>query len=315
MSDDLKIIFLGTGTALPSPRRGMPAIAIQRNGDILLCDCGEGTQMRIQQAGLAPSRIIAVLISHLHGDHLFGLPGFLTSQQMMNRTSPLTIVGPVGLKEFIDSVQRTTNFLLTFPLSIEELAPAEKKIFNIGPYHITTDGLDHSALTFGYRIDEEPKPGRFNVQKANRLKIQPGPLRHQLQHGHPVVIDGRTILPQDVLGPARPGRSITFCPDTRPAPMAIDLARGSQVLIHDSTFADMDRELARVSMHSTAAEAALIAQQAGVQRLILWHISMRYDESQDRILLNDARRIFPSTELSADFLEITLKRPTAKRHV
>jgi ribonuclease Z len=311
MSDDLKIIFLGTGAAVPSTRRGMPAMAIQKEGNIILCDCGEGTQIKMQQAGLSPSKISAILISHLHGDHLFGLPGFLTSQQLMNRTDPLTLVGPVGIKKFIHHIQTITRANVMYPIHFMELNGNTSMLFELADFQITAQKLEHSILCFGYRFKEKSKTGKFSLQKAEKLNIPPGPLRHQLQQGQTVIVNGRKIQPTDVMGPNRPGRTIVFCTDTRPLKASVNLARDCQVLIHDSTFAAADFELARESHHSTSREAAKVAQEAKAQQLFLWHISMRYNETQEQQLLNEAMEIFPASLLANDFLEIPLLRPAS----
>ncbi len=298
----LKIAFLGTGAAVPSPRRGLPSLALIRDNLTILCDCAEGTQMRLSSAKISPSKIRFVCISHLHGDHLFGLPGFLTTQQMMSRTAPLAIISPVGLQRFLDCVRKISGFHIEYELSIEEVSKQKAHSFQAGSFAVTAKPLQHSIFCLGYRFAERPKPGKFDEQKAQELGIPIGPVRGQLQKGLPVILsDGRQILPQQVVGPSRPGRVVVYCTDTRPCQAAIELAQDCDVLIHDSTFSEANREEAEVSFHSTAIEAAEVAAQARAKKLILWHISGRNDKAREIDLLHEARTVFSESYLPEDF--------------
>lgn len=306
---NLRIAFLGTGAAVPSTRRGLPSLALIYNGLIILCDCAEGTQMRFSSAKIAPSKIRFLFLSHLHGDHLFGLPGFLTTQQMMSRTAPLKIISPFGLQRFLDCLRAVSGFHIDYDLSIEEVSEQDISSFEVDAFHVEAMPLQHSTFCLGYRFIEKPKPGKFDEKKAQELGIPIGPIRRELQKGLPVVLpDGRRILPQQVVGPSRPGRIVVYCTDTRPCPAAVELAQDCDVLIHDSTFSEANREEAKVSFHSTAIEAAEIAAKARAKKLILWHISGRNDETREMELLQEARSIFSESYLPEDFEYLEVPR-------
>ncbi len=308
MNDELKIVFLGTSAAIPTLRRGLPSLAIVKDNRAYLCDCGEGTQLRILQAGLHPSKIGHIFISHLHGDHIFGLPGFLSTQQMMGRTNPITLWGPKGLQEFINGIKKVSEFTLDFPLRIVEFKP-ETQRFKVDDFNVEAAPLEHRSLCFGYGFFEERKSGRFDVVKAEMLAIAPGPQRAALKQGKQIIVGGKTIKPDDIVGQPIPGRAIAYCSDTRPSQRAVELARDCDVLIHDSTFAEQHKERAHESYHSTARQAAEIASRAGAKKLMLWHISSRYDEDDERELLTQARQVFPESYLCEDFAEINIQRP------
>ncbi|MBN2000250.1 ribonuclease Z, partial [candidate division KSB1 bacterium] len=288
-------------------RRRLPALVIQHKGELVLCDCGEGTQMWLPQAGLSAAKISTIIISHLHGDHIFGLPGFLTTQTMLGRNTALSVYGPAGTKKYMEMIQDISGFEIHYPLEIVELEKDGTR-FSAAGFDITARLLDHRITCFGYRFHEPAKPGKFNTEKADQLHIPSGPLRAQLQQGNSIIIGDRTITPAEVMGPERPGRIVTFCTDTRPTPNAIELARNGNVLIHDSTFGDDHADWAVQTFHSTSREAGEIARQSNCRQLLLWHISNRYDEEQEKILLQQAQNVFPNTMLGRDFLEIQIHR-------
>ncbi|MBN2413881.1 ribonuclease Z [candidate division KSB1 bacterium] len=309
MTDELKIQFLGTGAAVPSMRRGLPSLTIKHDGGIILCDIGEGTQMNILRAGISPSKIHTIFISHLHGDHIFGLPGFLTSQQMMDRMNPLTVIGPAGIRQFYESIREISGFDIQYPLYFKELTENAPEPFQAGPFQVTAKILEHRTACYGYRFSEAEKPGKFDVQKAEQFGIPPGPLRSDLQQGKIINIRGKNINPGEVLGPPYPGRTIVFCTDTRPCENTVKLAKNASLLIHDSTFSKKLTERAQKTFHSTSVQAAEIAVQAGVEKLFLWHLSIRHDENDEQEMLKEAREIFPQTYLPCDFETLELKRP------
>ncbi len=311
MTDHLEITFIGTGASIPSSRRRLPAIVIHHNGENILCDCGEGTQIRLHKTNLSPSKISTIVISHLHGDHIFGLGGFLSTQQMLGRTSPLALYGPAGIRKYVEMLQSISGFEIHYALDIVEL---KKKMshFSAAGFDITAMPLDHRITCFGYRFQGPAKPGRFDAEKAKKLNIPSGPVRARLQMGESVIVDGRTIGPGEVLGPERPGRSIAYCTDTRPADNAVDLARHCSLLIHDSTFWDEHQAWAEQTFHSTSREAAVIAQKSACRKLLLWHISNRYDEEQENQLLMQAREIFPNTMLSHDLMQVPISRADSR---
>ena len=308
MTDSLKITFLGTGAAAPSLTRGLPALAIQRQGKIILCDCGEGTQFRLQQAGLPPSKIHTICISHLHGDHIFGLPGFLTSQQLFGRTASLTIFGPPGMSAYIDAVAHISKYTLAYPVTVNELDPAERSEFEIDAFAVTAQNMLHSSPCLGYRFQESDKPGKFDQAKAEQLGIPQGPSRGQLQKGNSITVNGRTIEPEAVVGPPIPGRIITYCTDTRPCEAALQLAHDCDLLILDSTFSDAYKDRAEPTFHCTSREAAGIAKQANAKKLALWHLSIRVHGDEEAALLAQAREEFEDSFLPNDLDVISIRR-------
>ncbi len=308
MNDTLEIQFLGTGAAVPSARRGLPSIAIHHDGGTILCDMGEGTQMTLARVGLSPSKIHTILFSHLHGDHLFGLPGFLTSQQMMDRSNPITIIGPKGIQEYFDCISKISGFEITYPLTFIELQQENQPALKVGPLTVTALPLEHRTLCYGYRFEEAPKPGRFDAEKAEQLGIGAGPLRAELQQGNSVTVNGTAIHPDELMGPTRPGRVIAYCTDTRPCSNTTILAENSDVLIHDSTFSSELTERAHKTFHTTSVQAAEIAREAKAKSLFLWHLSIRNSVEAEEMMLEEAKQIFPNTYLSQDSLIHTVPR-------
>jgi ribonuclease Z len=287
---DIRIIFLGTGAGMPTRARNVAAVALVMDGRVLLFDCGEATQHQLMRSPLRFGAIEAIFISHLHGDHLFGLPGLLASMSLNAREAPLALYGPSGITAFMHSLPL---YHTSFDVEIHELAPGRARRAN--GYTVDAAPLAHSAPCFGFCVVEDDRPGEFDVTRAQALGLPPGPLYGRLQRGETV----GDIKPSHVLGPARPGRRVVYVTDTRPCEAAVELARGADVLIHESTYAEEMAEEARERTHATAGEAAEIARRAGVKQLILTHVSPRYGDASR--LLEEARAIFPQTMLAEDF--------------
>jgi ribonuclease Z len=311
MTDQLYIVLLGTGAAAPSLSRGLPALAIVRESKIILCDCAEGTQLKLLQAGLSAAKISTICISHLHGDHIFGLPGFLTSQQLFGRTALLTIYGPPGIAAFVDTIANISKYELAYPVEVVEIDPGVTSEFTIHEFHVTCMNLCHSSPCLGYRFHESDKPGKFDDVTAEVLGIPLGPLRGQLQRGEAITLHKKLIQPQAVMGPPIPGRIITYCTDTRPCEATLQLARQSDLLIHDSTFSDAYADRAIPTFHSTSREAAEIAKVAEARKLILWHLSIRIHGEEELNLLAQAQQLFPMTVLPHDLDAIHVPRAGA----
>ncbi|HNS72033.1 MAG TPA: ribonuclease Z [bacterium] len=301
MADSIRLFFLGTGAAVPTLRRALPTLAIAFPAETVLCDCSEGTQQRLMAAGLSPARIRHILISHLHGDHIFGLPGLLTTQHLLDRREPMHIWGPAGLRQFLENIAAVTGHRTRFEQHIHEWDEEQVGEIRLERFSFSAMRLQHSKPCYGFRICANSRPGRFDIAAAGKLGIPEGPLRRRLQEGEAVVLqDGRQIIPGQVMGPPRQGSSIAYCTDTRPCPAGIELARGVDVLLHDSTFSAELLPLAEETGHSTAAEAAMLARAAGARRLYLWHLSGRMGEADDHLLLEQARPLFPETYLPED---------------
>ena len=301
----MKVIPLGTSSGKPTLKRNVSALAVVREAEWLLFDCGEGAQMQIARAGLSQSRLAAMFITHLHGDHFNGVAGLLSTMGLDRRTRPLMLTGPKGLREYLETLERLKVIFINYPLELNELDAFDGLVnaFETSDYTVTTRQLDHRLFALGYRVDEHSKPGRFNVQRALELGVPEGPLWGRLQTGEDVVnSSGKTVHPSDVLGEPRPGKSVAYCLDTRPCSAAIDLARNVDLLIHEATYTEEFAAEAQQYGHSTAGQAARTARDAGARRLLITHFSSRYPDPAP--LLREAREIFPDTILAEDLLEL-----------
>ena len=297
----LRIITLGTGSALPTLERNLSATALVREGDLFLFDCGEATQIQIRKAGLKLSRLGRIFISHLHGDHITGLAGLLMTMTMMDRTEPMEIYGPAELEEYIESSRRLLGLRFTYPMRYHRACSGV--LCDERDYAVECLPLHHRVPAFGYAFRERDRPGRFLVEKARELGVPEGPLFGRLQRGEEISLpDGRIVFPNQVLGPPRRGVKIAYCLDTAPCPEGKQLAEGADLVIHDSTFAPADVKRAAEQGHSTSLQAATLARDAGARRLVLTHISARYTD--DSMLLSPAQEIFPNTLMARDLMEI-----------
>jgi ribonuclease Z len=280
---DVRIVFLGTSSGTPSRDRNVSSVAVVLDGTVLLLDCGEGTQHQLLRAPVRSGAIEAICITHMHGDHVYGLPGLLATMTMNARNAPLTLVGSEMLLAYIEAMLRTTDHNPIFPIDI---APPP---YRGRGFTVVSAPLEHRIPAIGYCIIEDDRPGAFDVEKARALGIPPGPQYAELIRNH----DPR------VVGPSRRGRRIAYCTDTRRCASAVGLARGADVLIHEATYTSDMAEEADARGHSTAAGAARVALEAGVGRLIITHFSTRYRDAE--ALLAEAQAIFPNTEAATDF--------------
>jgi len=297
----MKVVFLGTSGSVPTPNRGSPAIAVVRERELLLFDCGEGTQQKMFAAHLGFGRPTKVFITHLHGDHILGLPGLLQTMSLLGREQPIQIHGPKGLRPFIafyNAVFGEPNF----PLEIQEIREGGKICTGRG-YTVSAVPTDHGVEGWSYALIEEPRPGKFHKEKALELGVPEGPFWKQLQQGKPVTLLGnRIVRPEEVVDPSRHGRKIVYSGDTKPSDALVEFARGADLLIHEATFGDELAEKAASDHHSTPSQAAEVAKRAGVKELILTHISPRYVDLAP--LLEQARRIFEETRIAEDLMEV-----------
>lgn len=272
----IEIVTLGTGSAIPNILRNHSSTAIIRDGDIYLFDCGEATQHQIQKVGLRHSKIQAIFISHLHGDHVFGLPGLLTTLGLNGRDIPLSVYGPPGIKEYVGEMLRLVSAMVEYPLHVIEMQ-ADKE-YDLDEVHVTALPLKHGVITYGFRFREDDKPGKFDLDRAAALGIPVGPLFGELQNGNSIEWNGRTIQPSDVLGESRRGCVLAYILDTEPCENAKKLAKNADAALFDGTYTEEDVDYARRGQHSTHKEACAMAQEAGVRMLILTHFSQRYLE-------------------------------------
>jgi len=304
MPAGIDVIFLGTGGALPTKERGLPAVALRRDGELFLFDCGEGTQRQMMHAGLGFNRPMTIMISHLHGDHVLGLPGLLQTMSSLVRDKPLDLYGPEGISSYLGSLRRTLALAANFPVRVTELKPGQEISKN--GYNIKTTKALHDITCLAYAVVETDRPGRFHPEKAKRLGIPEGPLWKQLQTGKEVKVEGETVAPRQVMEDPRPGLKIVYAIDTRPCDEVKALAREADLLMHDGGFTEDRRDKAKEYFHSTAREAARVAKIARVRKLALVHISAVTRD--DSILLKEARSVFKATLVPKDLTVLSLKR-------
>jgi ribonuclease Z len=302
----LKIVLLGTSSAVPTLTRGLSSTALIRNGDVFLFDCGEGTQLQLMRSGVKRSRIHSIFIGHLHGDHLYGIAGLLSTLHLDGREAPLNVFGPEGLRIFLHAAFRTSNLQFTFNLNVQEFPRGYRgRVLDEDEFYVDALPLDHSIFCLGWRFQEKDKPGVFNLERAQELEIPRGPLYRKLQHGESITLaDGRSITPEMVLGPARHGKSVVYCLDTQFSERSIQLADKCTALIHETTFGPDAVDMARERKHSTMEDAARVAKEAGATSLIATHFSSRYDGKQVAQIGEEAREVFANIMLGRDLLEI-----------
>lgn len=275
------IIPLGTASAVPTGGRHLSALAVERKGRILLFDCGEGTQYRLMDAGLSRTRVDAIFVTHLHGDHCYGLPGLLSTLALQQRTEPVTLVVPEGGRAMLAAMPGIAIDDLPFSLHSTEVAPSftEAEVYATDELTVEARPLDHGDFAMGFRLEERTRPGRLDPERAQELGVPEGPAFGRLKAGEPVTVDdGTTVRPEQVLGPPRPGVSLAYVTDTRPCEGGRALADDVDLLYHDATFTDALHARAVETGHSTAREAAEVARDADVGRLLLGHVSARYDD-------------------------------------
>jgi ribonuclease Z len=301
---DLDLVFLGTSASAPTARRAPAALLVRRGGDRLLFDCGEGTQRQLLQSAIGLVDLREIFLTHFHADHYLGLPGMLKTFSLRDREVPLTVYGPPGLRDLFEALRRVFG-RLTYPLELVEARPGTT--LEREGYDLLVFPVAHGGSAVGYALVEEPRPGRFDVETADALGVPNGPARGVLQRGEPVTLPhGRTVSPEEVLGPQRPGRRIVYTGDTAPSEVVLALAGGADVLVHEATFADEESDRAAETLHSTARQAAELARDAGVRLLALTHISPRYFGPE---LVREAREVFAQTVVPRDFDVIEVPFP------
>ncbi|MGX7013487.1 ribonuclease Z [Vagococcus silagei] len=305
----MELEFLGTGAGVPSKQRNVTSIALKmldERNEVWLFDCGEATQQQILKTAIRPRKITKIFITHLHGDHIFGLPGFLSSRSFQGGEGTLEIYGPKGLKEFIDISLKVTDTHLKYQLKIIEISQSGVLYEDKG-IRILCDTLDHRIECFGYRVEEKDLPGELQVEKLKALDVPAGPIYKKIKDGETVTLpDGRTINGLDFVGETVKGRIVTILGDTRQTPNILTLAQDADVLVHESTFKEAEAKMARNYYHSTTAQAARVAQKANVKKLLLTHISSRYLGFMVHDLQKEAQAIFKESRIMQDFDCVTI---------
>ncbi len=295
----LEVVFLGTSGSMPTTERGLPSVAMIKEGEVLLFDCGEGTQRQAMHFGINISKISAIFITHLHGDHVLGIPGLARTLALYKRTAPLYIYVPKGGEKIMSALMKFDKALVTYPIIIKGVNKGT--VFKNKDFEISTFALMHSVEAIGYCV-KEPDKIRFKKDESRKLGLK-GTMFSELEKKKVLIVNGKKIKLSQVTYVV-PGKKIVYASDTRPTNSTINAARGAELLIHEASFAKAHQKLAKERWHSTADEAALIAKKARVKRLALFHISARYKTSKES--LNDARKVFKNTIVAEDGYRIMI---------
>ena len=300
----IRVVFLGTSGSVPTLKRSLPSVIIQCPKELWMFDCGENTQRQMMQGKISFHKKLNVFLTHLHGDHVLGLPGVLQTMALMDRKEAVSIYGPAGIKNFLICTKETLNFGLTFPVEINEILN-EGTILNEQDYSLMGIKSNHSVESYAFAFIEKPRPGKFYPIKAEALGVPKGELWSKLQAGEEIkLVDGKVVKPKDVMGPLRAGRKIVYTGDTRPFDGFARFAENADLVIHESTFDDSLVEKAQLDGHSTPSQAAEEAKAACAKLLVLTHISARYPDAT--LLLEQAKKVFANTLVAEDFLELEL---------
>ena len=298
----MKLVFLGTSGAMPTTDRGLTCICLVKDNEILMFDAGEGAQISYLKSGLPWNKKMKIFVTHLHGDHCIGILGLLQTMNLQNRTESVEIFGPDGIDEFIAANIKILNFGLSFPVLISRVN--EGLIVDEKDYSVFANDANHGIPAFSFRFDEKDSPGKFFPENAKALEIPEGELWRELQMGNSIEIDGKEIFSSQVTGKRRPGRKIGVSGDTRPTDELVEFFKNCDYLSFDSTFADELKDKAVEANHSTAKEAAELAEKANVSTLILTHFSARYND--ESVLLEEAKKIHDNTIAAKDLLEVNI---------
>jgi ribonuclease Z len=293
----MKVVFLGTGGTYPSKTRNVASVVVQVGPDVIMFDCGEGTQRQLTHSNVSFMRIRAIFVTHLHADHFLGITGLVQSMSLNGREEPLKVVGPRGTCETVRDMLNLGYFESQFDVVCEDLSPGDAVEF--AAFRVEAGEASHTVPALAYRLEEHPRPGRFDPRKAAELGIPEGPLFRELQQGNAVVINGTRVCPSQVVGERRRGRCLVYSGDTRPCESVVALAAGADALIHDCTLGSDHSSTASEFGHSTAHQAAKTAEASGVLRLFLIHFSPRYDDLAP--LEEEARKVFPQAYATRDF--------------
>jgi len=297
----LSVTFLGTSAARPTVERSVTSLAVSRDGETLMFDCGEGTQRQMMRFGVSFS-LTEIFFTHFHADHYLGIIGLVRTLALQGRTEPMCFHGPKGAKRILSAAMNLGVEKATFPIDIEELTAGD--VIGRKGYDLEVLKVDHSGAAVGYALREHARLGRFSPERARELGVPEGPLWGRLHRGESIEVQGgRMVKPEDLVGPSRPGRLVVFSGDTRPCETVVTAARGADLLVHDATFGDEEKDRAVETQHATAAEAAQVALAAQVKRLVLTHFSARYSATA-KLLAEEAKAVFQEVTVAKDGLVI-----------
>ena len=312
----MNITFLGTSSGVPTLTRNVSSLALKlsQSSEVWLFDCGEGTQHQIMKSNIKSSQIKKIFITHMHGDHIYGLPGLLATLGLSGNSNGIEIYGPSELRDFITTSLNSSYCKLSFPLhfvEVENYASKNKILFENNKIKVNCACLNHRLPAYGYRVSEKDKPGIFDIKKAEYMKIPPGPIYSELQQGKTVELaDGRSLNGREFCGPPRKGQSFVYCTDTIFSESAVSLSKNADLLVHESTFSKENEDMAYEKLHSTTIMAAKTALLSNTKKLIITHLSPRYTNKNaitPNDLLKEAQKVFPNTELAKDFLTAEIK--------
>ena len=312
----MNITFLGTSSGVPTPTRNVSSLALKlsQKAEVWLFDCGEGTQHQLMKSKIKSSQIKKIFITHMHGDHIYGLPGLLATLGLSGNSQGIEIYGPIDLKNFVLSALKSSYCRISFPLKffqVEEFASSNRNLFEDDQIQVSCAYLKHRLPAYGYRVREKDKPGKFNLEKAEKLGIPPGPIYAKLQSGQNIKLeDGRILNGCDFCGEPRKGECFVYCTDTIFSDSAVALAKNADLLVHESTFSEKDEDMAHEKLHSTTIMAARTALLSNSKKLVITHLSPRYTTKSSIKpidLLKEAQKIFPNTFLAKDFLTTEIK--------
>ncbi|MEJ2238229.1 MAG: ribonuclease Z [Gemmatimonadales bacterium] len=299
----LSLTFLGTSAARPTVERSVTSFVVSRDGETLMFDCGEGTQRQMMRYGVSFS-LAEIFFTHFHADHYLGVIGLVRTLALQGRTEPMCFYGPRGAKRVLSAAMNLGVERTTFPVEIREVRPGE--VLRRKEYDLEVLRVDHGGGAVGYALREHERLGRFDPGRARELGIPEGPLWGRIHRGEPIESsDGRVIRPEELVGPARPGRLVVLSGDTRPCESVVTAAEGADLLVHDATFGNDEKDRALETQHSTASEAAQVALAAQVKKLILTHFSARYSTSAT-LLEEEAKAVFRDVIVAKDGLEIDI---------
>ena len=312
----MNVTFLGTSSGVPSLTRNVSSLALKlsQSAEVWLFDCGEGTQHQIMKSNIKSSQIKKIFITHMHGDHIYGLPGLLATLGLSGNSKGIEIYGPSGLEDFVNSALKSSFCKLSYRLhfvKVEKFASENKFLFENEKIKVNCAPLKHKIPAYGYRVSEKDKPGIFDIKKAKSMNIEPGPIYSELQQGKFITLtDGRSFDGKEFCGPPRKGESFVYCTDTVFSESAVKLSQNTDLLVHESTFSEEDESMAYEKLHSTTIMAAKTALLSNAKKLIITHLSPRYNNKNaitPSDLLKEAQKVFPNTQLAKDFLTAEIK--------
>lgn len=296
---NFEVFVLGTSGMMPLPGRFLTSAMVRREGELFLFDCGEGTQISLKMLNIKWKKISAIFVSHMHADHVTGLPGMLMLSSQVDREDPLVIYGPARLHDYINQTRKLLDMYINYEIIVKTVEPGI--IHETDEFAVEAFKLDHTKPCFGYTMREKPRPGMFHPEKAIDLGVPRGPLWSRLQHGQAVELeDGRTIQPEDIMGQDRDGRTFAYVTDTLYSKKIAKHVEHADLLLCEGMFEDALADSAREKKHMTARQAAIIARDAQVKSMGLFHYSPRYTDRDLRILRQEAREVFPPTFLARD---------------